>query len=238
MDSSRYGKIVCSSERPAPPDNVVMAYTQVLILNSGGLRSLVATAATLQDANRTRGSFLHVIDGRENQMVRTAHVRSQADFYGVPRVIEVDMPHVYGHGHGKKPDGSPMGSLTAPQFLLAALQQARFIQAARIIWPCSFNQDMKLIARATEQVLLLDHLADLEGVPMPQIEMPLVDMTDKQVIELGSQLDVPWQIGWSCLTQNPKPCRACPSCLKRRQAFRSAGLLDPAFNPDLAAPST
>ncbi|WP_432798778.1 7-cyano-7-deazaguanine synthase [Poriferisphaera sp. WC338] len=209
-----------------------MAYSQVLILNSGGLRSLVATAVTLQDAIKTRGSLLHIIDGRENNIVRSAHLQSQADHFSTPRVIEIDLPHLFGHGHGKQPDGSPMGSLTAPQYLLAALQQARFLQSERIIWPCSFNQDMKTIARATEQMLLLDHLADLEGVPMPRIETPLIELTDKQIIELGAQLDVPWQFGWSCLTQNPKPCRACPACLRRKQAFQSAGLIDPAFNPD------
>ena len=209
-----------------------MAYKHALILNSGGLRSLVATALTLKDAPRTRASLLYCMDGRDSLVARTKHLRQQSKYFDIPRIIELNLSHIYDHGFGKKPDGSPMGTLINPQFLLAALAQARYLQAEVVIWPCAYNQDFNAISKTLETILHVEQLAALESVPMPQIQTPLLELSDRQIIELGVQLKTPFQYAYSCLTQNPNPCRACTSCVRRKQAFKEAGIIDPSFNPD------
>lgn len=202
-----------------------MAGTHVLILSSGGLRSLVATALMAQDADRPRLMLLHVVDGRDNAVTRLEFVRRQADHFRITRIGELDLTHLYGQGLG--PDGEPIGTLVNPQILLAAITQARLGQCERVIWPVSCNVDVKTIASAMERMLLCEHLADLEAVPMPSLVAPLLELSDQQIIELGGQLDVPWALAWSCLRQGDQPCRACPACKRRQLAFEKSGMVDP-----------
>ena len=52
-------------------------------------------------------------------------------------------------------------------------------------------------------------------------------VTDKQMIELGGQLDVPWHLAWSCRMHADRPCRVCAGCRRRIRSFESAGMSDP-----------
>jgi 7-cyano-7-deazaguanine synthase in queuosine biosynthesis len=108
------------------------------------------------------------------------------------------------------------------------LGQARFQQAERVVWPAAYNGVVKAMARGTEQVVLCEHLADLEGGPMPRIETPLLELADQQLIELGGQLGVPWDLAWSCLGDGDRMCRVCPACRRRKAAFDAAGVVDAA----------
>ena len=204
-----------------------------MLLSSGGLRSLVALGLTLANHEALRLTLLHVRDGRDNGGARQEHAIAQAEHFGIARVTELHLPHAYGHGYGRGPGGEPLGTLVPPQMLLMALAEARWQQAARVIWPVSVNAESRSLAQASEQMQLCRHLAEAEAGGMPEIEAPLLEMSDQQVIELGAQLDVPWRLAWSCLGQGERPCRTCTGCRRRKAAFEAAGIVDPA--EDLAA---
>jgi len=210
-----------------------MAKPHAIILHSGGLRSLVSTALTIENDDSTRLTFLHINDGRDNAHERLDHVHRQAEHFSVTRINQLDLSHLYGHGHGQGhgPDGEPMGSLVVPQLLLAALSQARFLQAGQVIWPKSCGGQVKAIAQATEQTMLADQLGDIEQGGVPRILTPLLELTDRQVVELGAELEAPWQLSWSCQGSAQIPCRACPGCRRRKAAFQSAGIVDPVDRP-------
>ena len=209
-------------------DHPGMSNLHVVLLSNGGLRSLVAAALTLHDADRVCLTLLHAIDGRDNAIVRLEHVRRQAGYFNTTRISELDVPYLYGHSAG--PEGMSIGTLVQPHLLLAAVSHARRPQAEQVIWPASFNGDANAMARATEQMLLCEHLGDLEG-PMPQVSAPLLELTDQQIVELGGQLEVPWRLAWSCLGQNETPCHACSACHRRQAAFAEAGMLDGTAKP-------
>lgn len=204
-----------------------MANASVVILHSGGLRSLVATAIALREHDPARVNLLHMVDGRENAAVRIEHLHRQAEHYQLRRVREVDVPHVYGHGHGKQPDGQPTGPLATAQHLTTALSHARLHQAGRVLWPIACEGETAAMARATELLQLVNQIAELDPPPMPHLETPLLELNSQQVIELGAQLHVPWQLAWSCLLAGETPCRMCPACRRRKAAFTKAGLADP-----------
>ncbi len=212
-----------------------MPTPHALILHSGGLRSLVATALTVVNDDKTRLSLLHILDGRDNAQNRLEHAHHQAEHFNIPRVIQLEMTHLFGHGMGKGPGGEPLGPLVAPQMLLAALASARLYQAERVIWPVSFGGDVNAIAQATEQVVLADQSGDSDLGEAPRLDTPLLELNDRQVIELGAELDVPWALAWSCLGSASMPCRACPGCRRRKAAFQAAGIVDPVENPARAA---
>jgi len=208
-----------------------MATQPTVILASGGIRSLVATAVLAAAAERQKLVMLHIKDGRANAPVRLEHLRKQAEHYRVATTIELELPHLETEGftHEKSDDlGSP---LARPQMMLVALAQAIEAGASRLVWPVQVHGDYDIIACITEQLVLLQHLAQLECPKLPAIETPLLELTDAQMIELGGQLDVPWQLAWTCTLRNDQPCRICEPCRRRHAAFEAAGMTDPLARP-------
>ncbi|MDD3760295.1 MAG: 7-cyano-7-deazaguanine synthase [Acidithiobacillus sp.] len=54
--------------------------------------------------------------------------------------------------------------------------------------------------------------------------LPLSELTKAEVVALGQDLGVEWNLSYSCLLGRAQHCGVCPQCLKRREAFRRAGL--------------
>lgn len=54
------------------------------------------------------------------------------------------------------------------------------------------------------------------------IAVPLIKLDKAQIVRLGSQLGVPFELTWSCYKGGPKPCGVCDSCRFREKGFREA----------------
>ena len=60
-----------------------------------------------------------------------------------------------------------------------------------------------------------------------QIETPIIDRDKAGIVELGSKLDAPLHLTWSCYSDEDSACGVCDSCALRLQAFEGAGIVDP-----------
>ena len=61
------------------------------------------------------------------------------------------------------------------------------------------------------------------------IEAPFLTMSKEDVIRLGASLKVPFELTLSCMQPvNAMHCGRCSKCRERRDAFRTAGMQDPA----------
>ena len=81
----------------------------------------------------------------------------------------------------------------------------------------------------------LANLATRAGVesteePAIRIRTPLIEMTKKQIIELGLRLGVDYSMTTSCYDPgaNGEACGRCDACQLRLRGFREAGVTDPA----------
>jgi len=209
----------------------------IAILHSGGLRSLAATARVLNQPEPVRLTLLHVHDGRVAGPQRLEHLRQQADHYTLTSLREIELPHLFRDPAHLHPDGRPNAPLATPQLLLAALACATDLGADELHWPIAVNGQLDAIAVAQEQQILVQQLAAAEtpagvtGEAGPAVVAPLLSYTDVQVVELATGLGVPWELAWSCVMNQPQQCGSCPSCQRRRAAFRAAGVIDPVFAP-------
>ncbi|MEE9405517.1 MAG: 7-cyano-7-deazaguanine synthase [Algisphaera sp.] len=209
-----------------------------LILNRGGLRGLIATAATLNAAGKPRVGVIFIDDGRDDAALRLEMARRQADFFGITRFDTLNLPELFaGPGH-HEPDGRPKARLAAARLLLTALAHAGERKADTLVWPVAHDAQPDAVGHATEVQLLTEQLADTEPAALhtedrginPRLTAPLLGYTDAQLIELGRGYGVPFGLARSCQDVSGgvdgPPCRMCPPCRRRTAAFRAAGVSD------------
>ena len=58
---------------------------------------------------------------------------------------------------------------------------------------------------------------------------PFVGKNKADVVKIGLDLKVPYQITWSCYESGEKPCGKCATCIDRAAAFAANGVSDPAL---------
>lgn len=60
-----------------------------------------------------------------------------------------------------------------------------------------------------------------------KIEAPFVNLTKANVVKTGLEIDVPYELTWSCYEGENKPCGVCGTCRDRISAFEANGVTDP-----------
>ena len=63
-----------------------------------------------------------------------------------------------------------------------------------------------------------------------KVEAPFVSCTQAEVVKTGLELNVPYELTWSCYEGGEKPCGVCGTCIDRAEAFRLNGVKDPALD--------
>lgn len=61
------------------------------------------------------------------------------------------------------------------------------------------------------------------------IKAPFVNCNKAQVVKRGLELNVPYELTWSCYEGGDKPCGRCGTCIDRQKAFEANGVKDPAI---------
>jgi 7-cyano-7-deazaguanine synthase len=84
--------------------------------------------------------------------------------------------------------------------------------------------------RAFEEMSNLATKAAVEGRTRMRIRTPLIELSKADIVRLGRDLGVPFELTHSCYDPDPsgRACGACDSCLLRAKGFREAGVMDPA----------
>jgi 7-cyano-7-deazaguanine synthase len=70
---------------------------------------------------------------------------------------------------------------------------------------------------------------DVGTKPATSIEMvaPFVDWSKTNIAERGLELNVPYEVTWSCYREEAPACGICDACAYRLKAFQEAGVEDP-----------
>ena len=214
--------------------------TRVTILNGGGLRALVATAAVLERAGGVTPTLLHLDDGRAAAPRRREYLQRQADHFALRDVAVLERTYLYEAPTAQRPDGVPRAPLGTPRRLLEALAFAQQRQAVELVWPIAADGQIDAASAAQEQQVLAQQLLELEEADPADVgatpaeacrlTTPLLGYRDVEVVRLGQGLGVPWELAWSCVLDAERHCGSCPPCRRRRQAFDAAGAVDPAFS--------
>lgn len=211
-----------------------MAKDLAIILNNGSVNSAVATALAVQ---KYRPIMLHVeIAPTPGSRARAAYDQQVAHFKPY-REHSLNMPYLALFGPAGQKAGandprhaSPLG----PQMqellplIASAVRFAAHYQAAALYLGTRLGPMADDLAQATEYVQIWNELIQLPcSLPELEVLMPLLEMEEWQVIDLGFQVATPFDRTWSCVEESGEPCWACRGCRQRELAFQQAGKADP-----------
>ena len=59
-----------------------------------------------------------------------------------------------------------------------------------------------------------------------EIVTPLIAMRKAEIVQLGLELNAPFDLTWSCYSHEDRACGQCDSCVLRLRAFAAAGVND------------
>ncbi len=60
-----------------------------------------------------------------------------------------------------------------------------------------------------------------------EIAAPFVEFSKTDIAERGADLDVPYELTWSCYREEAPACGTCDACAFRLEAFQNLGIRDP-----------
>ncbi len=212
-----------------------MAKDLAIILNNGSVNSAVVTALAAQ---KFRPIMLHVEAAPTPGARSRAAYDQQVAHFKPYREHSVNMPFLTLFGHASQqpaaandprhPSSLGHHMLELLPLIAAAARFAGHHQASAIYLGLRVGPQGDELAQATEYVQIWNeimqhpcHLADLELV------MPLLELEQWQVIDLGFQVAAPFDRTWSCMEESGEPCWACRGCRARELAFQQAGKPDP-----------
>ncbi len=219
---------------------------KAVILLSGGLDSTVCMAVA-----KSRGFELWPVSFNYHQRhrIELESARRVAVFFGVPKhlVIETNMDDIGGSALTdlaiSLPEGDPdrieddVPASYVPArnliFLSYALGYAEVVGAAHIFigvnavdysgYPdCrpEFIRRFQAMADYATKTSVVDH-RDI------RIETPLMNLSKKDIVLLGTKLGAPLHLTRSCYSDGEMACGVCDSCLLRLRGFAEAGIEDP-----------
>ncbi|HEX2973295.1 MAG TPA: 7-cyano-7-deazaguanine synthase [Tepidisphaeraceae bacterium] len=212
-----------------------MAKDFAIVLNNGSLNSAVATALAAQ---KYRPILVFAETTANVGSRQRAAYEQQVSHFKPYREHGLAMPFLSSLRSQSSEAAQtidPRHRLLLPPRLMELLplvsmgiRLAAHYEAAAIYLGLRVGADADELAQATEYLQILNELvqipcdcADLE------IAAPLLELEPWQVVDVGFQVNAPFERAWSCLEEASDPCGTCAGCRNREQAFQQAGKPDP-----------
>ena len=65
-----------------------------------------------------------------------------------------------------------------------------------------------------------------------EIKAPFIDMDKAEIVKLGLELGVPYELTWTCYEGSDRPCLSCGACIERTEAFLLNNVKDPSLSDE------
>jgi 7-cyano-7-deazaguanine synthase len=112
-------------------------------------------------------------------------------------------------------------------FLSVAVAYAISIGAAKVFYGAQGSDNPFYPDCRKEFYKSFENTARLGTGAEIRIEAPFSNLQKSEVLKIGMQLGVPFELTWSCYRGEEKHCGKCESCINRKNAFRDAKIPDP-----------
>ncbi len=215
---------------------------RAVVLISGGMDSLVVTAQA--DFLGYDIAAMHVNYGQRTWQKELMAFRRICSHYNIERKLEIDAPFLGHIGGSSLTDRSvpveevDFRATEVPtsyvpfrnaSFLSMAVSWSEVIGANKIFIgaveedAAGYPDCRKVFYEAFNEVIALGTKPET----VIEIQTPLIDLQKSGIVRKGVELDVPFQLSWSCYKSEGKACGVCDSCARRLRAFQQIGIPDP-----------
>lgn len=224
---------------------------KAMVLSSGGIDSTTCLGIAVEKYGKENVIALSVSYGQKHDKELQAS-NAVADYYGVEH-LRLDLAKIFQYSdcsllqHSnqeipeeayaeqlKKTEGKPVSTYVPFRnglFLSSAASMA-LSKGCQVIYYGAHADDAagnaypdcsEAFNKAMGEAIYIGSGKQLK------IEAPFVNMTKAQVVKIGLEKKVPYELTWSCYEGKDKPCGHCGTCIDRAEAFRQNGVEDPAL---------
>ena len=225
---------------------------KALVLSSGGVDSTTALGLAVKKYGRENVIALSVFYGQKHDKEIKASV-AEADYYGVEHLF-LDLSVIFKdsncsllrHSTEEIPEESYADQIRKtegekPVSTYVPFRNGLFLSSAASI---ALSRDCSVIYYGA-------HADDSAGAAYPdcspvfnnamneaiwegsghqlRIEAPFVNVSKADVVRMGLEIGVPYELTWSCYEGGEEPCGKCATCIDRAAAFAANHVEDPAL---------
>ena len=225
---------------------------KALVLSSGGVDSTTALGLAVKKYGRENVIALSVFYGQKHDKEIRASI-AVADYYGVEHLF-LDLSVIFKdsncallrHSTEEIPEESYADQIRKtegekPVSTYVPFRNGLFLSSAASI---ALSRDCSVIYYGA-------HADDSAGAAYPdcspvfnnamneaiwegsghqlRIEAPFVNVSKADVVRMGLEIGVPYELTWSCYEGGEEPCGKCATCIDRAAAFAANHVEDPAL---------
>ena len=224
---------------------------RALVLSSGGVDSTTCLGRAVSQYGAENVTALAITYGQKHDKEVQA-ARAVAAHYGV-ELIELDLSLIFQYDTTcslltgsdteipresyadqlKKTDGKPVSTYVPFRngLFLSSAASIALSKGCEVIYYGAHSDDAagnaypdcsEAFNKAMNDAIFLGSGNQLH------IEAPFVRLTKADVVKIGLELGVPYELTWSCYEGGETPCGVCGTCRDRAAAFAANGIADPA----------
>ena len=219
---------------------------KVLVLTSGGVDSTTCLAIAVKKYGKENVVALSVMYGQKHTKEINA-AKAVTEYYGVEH-ISIDLAPLFAYSDCsllsrsekeipkesyaeqlKKTGGSPVSTYVPFRngLFLSAAASIALSKNCSVIYYGAHHDDAAGNAYpdcSEEFNNAMNSAITLGSGNMLRVEAPFVGITKKDIVKIGKELKVPYELTWSCYEGGEKPCGRCGTCIDRKAAFLANGI--------------
>jgi len=212
-----------------------------IVALSGGLDSCVTTAIAAQDYDL---ALFHANYRQRTEKRELKSFEDVADFYDVKKRLVIDFSHLSKIGGSSLTDWNMkvnvanFSNKSIPNsyvpfrnanLLSACISWGEVINASAI-FVGAVNEDSSGYPDCRPEFFAaFEKMAQIGTKPGTNINIitPVINLSKKEIVLKGKELNAPLHLTWSCYQNEDKACGICDSCALRLRGFQLAGIEDP-----------
>jgi len=212
-----------------------------VIAVSGGLDSCVTAAIAKQDFEL---AFAHFNYGQRTEKRELKAFNDLVNYFNVAKKLIIDISHLSQVGGSSLTDKNldvakaDLSSKKIPasyvpfrnaNILAACVSWAEVLKAKAVFIGAVQEDSPGYPDCRVDFFSAFEKMVQLGTKPSTSLEIktPIINLTKKEIIKLGMELNAPLHFTWSCYQNEDKACGVCDSCALRLRGFQAAGVEDP-----------
>ncbi len=222
---------------------------KALVLSSGGIDSTTCLAVAIEKFGKENVISLSIGYGQKHSK-EIDSARKVADYYNIEHIeadlsqmfkysdcsllesSDAEIPHESYDEQIKKSDGKPVSTYVPFRngLFISTAASIAISKECNIIYYGAHSDDSAGNAYPDCSADFNKAIGDAVYIGSGEqlkIEGPFVNLTKKDVVKKGLELNAPYHLTWSCYEGDDVQCGTCGTCIDRKKAFSANGTTDP-----------